>query len=116
MSVVAATLALVGVLVLLYFLRKAERKNHIVTIQETQLHWQDVKCVHCSQSTEYGYAFAGKGISWMPIQRRKPGVFSTIFSTLENIVSLRIPPPLNMAWHCQHCKLILIDHSKLIRI
>lgn len=111
----AVLLAVTGLIVLFYLLRKLERKNHIISTQESQLHWKDIKCVHCGQYMEHGYVFAGKGISWTPKRNRKPGVFSTVFSSLENTLSMRIPPPLNMAWYCANCKLIVIDHSKMIR-
>lgn len=115
-SMIAVLIAVTGIIILIYFLRKMERKNRIVSAHESELHWKDIKCSYCGQYVDQGYAFAGKGISWTPRQHRKPGVFSTVVSSLENTISMRIPPPLNMAWHCNNCKLIVIDHSKMISL
>ena len=115
LSVVAALLALSGIIAFIYYLRKEERKNNIVTTQEALLQWEDIKCIRCGKYTEQGYIFGGKGIIWTPRQNRKQNMFSSAGSLLENTFSMRMPTPLNMAWYCRNCKLIVIDNSKMIR-
>ena len=113
--VITLLLTVIGIAFLVYYLRKTEKRNHIVTTHESLLHWQEVKCSHCGKSMEQGYSFTGKGISWTPRHGRKAGNILTIVSILENTFSMRLPQPLNMAWHCNQCKLIVIDHSKMVR-
>ena len=113
--IITLLLTVAGIAFLIYFLRKTEKRNHIVTTHESLLHWPEVKCAHCGKSMQQGYSFTGKGISWTPRHRRTPGNLLTIVSTLENTFSMRLPQPLNMAWHCAQCQLILIDHSKMVR-
>ena len=109
----------VGVIVLFglwYFLRKLERRNTVLTVDEATLEWQDVRCVKCNKAMKKGYSFAGKGITWVPRYAKKPGAFSSIGSVLENTLSLRIPPAINMAWYCQGCKIVVFDNSKMLKI
>jgi hypothetical protein len=114
--VISVIVVSIGFFVLWYFLRKVESKNYELTVDETSLDWNDVKCVKCNQIMKKGYAFAGKGINWMPKDAKKPGAFSTVGSVLENTFSLRIPPALNMAWYCKSCKVMVFDNSKMLRI
>ena len=116
MIVISAIVVSIGLFFLWYFLRKMERKNNVLTVAEASLDWKAVKCIKCNQLMENGYAYAGKGINWVPKDARKPGAFSTVGSVLENTFSLRIPPALNMAWYCKSCKVIEIDNSKMLRI
>ena len=68
----------VGVIVLFglwYFLRKLERRNTVLTVDEATLEWQDVRCVKCNKAMEKGYCFAGKGITWVPRYAKNPVPF-----------------------------------------
>ena len=114
--IIAVLVVATGLLVLWYFLRKVERKNYVITVDEASIDWKDVRCVKCKIMMEEGYAFAGKGINWMPKNAKKPGVFSSVGSVLENTFSLRVPPAINMAWYCKSCKIIVLDNSKMLRI
>jgi hypothetical protein len=93
-----------------------EGKNCVITVDEASIDWKAVRCVKCDKGMEEGYAFAGKGINWVPKNARKPGVFSSVGSVLENTFSLRIPPAINMAWYCKSCKIIVLDNSKMLKI
>ena len=115
-KIIAVLCAIAGLLLLLYFLRKIEKKNNVLTVDEASLDWKNVRCIKCEQMMEKGYAFAGKGINWVPKNEKKPGIFSTVGSVLENTFSLRIPPAFNMAWYCKSCKVIVFDNSKMLRI
>ena len=111
MSVLTAVL-----LVFWYFLRKHERRNIVLTVDEASLNWKEIRCVNCDKKMEPGYSFAGRGITWVPKHTKKPGAFSTVGSVLENTYSFRVPPPLNMAWYCKSCKIVVFDNSKMYNI
>jgi len=113
---IAVLVIAAGLFALWYFLRKLERKNCVITVHEASIEWKDVKCVKCEKMMEQGYAFAGKGINWVPKNARKPGVFSSVGSVLDNTFSLRVPPAINMAWYCKSCKIIVFDNSRMLRI
>jgi hypothetical protein len=113
---IAVLVVATGLFVLWYFLGKVERKNYVITVDEASVEWNDARCVKCEKTMEEGFAFAGKGINWVPKHARKPGVFSSIGSVLENTFSLRIPPAINMAWYCKSCKIIVLDNSRMLRI
>lgn len=115
-KIIAVLSVIAGLLLLLYFLRKIEKKNNVLTVDEASLDWKDVRCIKCEQMMEKGYAFAGKGINWVPKNEKKPGIFSTVSSVLENTFSLRIVPAINMAWYCKSCKILVFDNSKMLKI
>ena len=115
-KVIAILIVFIGLLGLLYFFRKLEQRNNVLTVDETTLKWKELKCVNCENLMENGYSFAGRGINWIPKNEKKPGIFSSAGSVLENTISLRIPPPINMAWYCKSCKVIVFDNSKMLRI
>lgn len=114
--IIAISILAVGLIVLWYFLRKMERRNNVLTVDEESLIWKEVRCVNCEKIMEKGYSFAGRGITWVPRYAKKPGAFSTVGSVLENTCSLRVPPPLNMAWYCKSCKIVVFDNSKMLKI
>ena len=112
-------LAIFIILLLLLFIwilvRRLLKKNKVVLVEETSLNWKEVKCPHCATIVQHGYAFAGKGIFWAE-KHAKPGAFSHIGQALENTFSISLRPNLNMTWHCNSCKMILIDHSRILKI
>ena len=114
--IVAIFVLVVGLFVLWNFLRKYERRNNVLTVDEASLIWKEVKCVNCGKIMEKGYSYAGRGINWVPKHAKKPGAFSTVGSVLENTYSLRVPPALNMAWYCESCKIVVFDNSKMLKI
>ena len=77
-KIIAILIVILGLFLLLYFLRKIEKKNNVLTVNEASLDWKDVKCIKCEQIMEKGYAFAGKGINWVP----KKGVSHCIVDTI----------------------------------
>jgi hypothetical protein len=115
-KVIAILIVIIGLLGLWYFFRKLEQRNNVLTVDETTLKWKELKCVNCGNLMENGYSFAGRGINWIPKNEKKPGIFSSVGSVLENTISLRIPPPINMAWYCKNCKIVVIDNSKMLKI
>ena len=107
-------LIIVGVLWLL--LRKLTKENKITKLSESEIEWQEIKCPKCQHAMECGYSMAGRGVIWREKHAKRPGLFATIFSALDNTMSISAPPALNLSWHCQHCKLIMLDHSKMVKV
>jgi hypothetical protein len=64
---------------------------------------------------EQGWALLGKGAIWSSRSRAKPGTFSHIGAALDNTISMSLRPAVNMAWRCASCRLLLLDHAKLVR-
>ena len=117
--VIGASAILTIILMLLFIwilMRRLLKKNKVVRVEESSLNWKEVKCPHCTTIMEHGYAFAGKGIFWVPKSAKKPGAFSNIGQALENTFSISFRPDLNMAWHCSSCKMIVIDHSRMLKM
>jgi hypothetical protein len=110
---IVVTIALIIFLWILF--RKIESKNNMVTLDEASLNWKESKCPTCGKTMEGGYAFAGKGIIFSPKGKKLPGAFSTIGKALDNTFSMNITPAVNMAWHCSSCKVVVIDHAKMLK-
>ena len=106
---------IIALIFLWVFLRKIVKKNKVEYKDYSLLVWQEYKCLNCREIMEQGFAFTGKGIIWALKNKKKPGAFSNIGQVLENTLSMSFRPALNMAWHCNNCKLIVIDHSRLLK-
>ncbi len=114
---VVAIFTIVLVLLIIWMLMKRIlKKNTVVSVDEYSLSWKETRCPNCESRMEEGYAFPGKGIFWTHKRAKKPGAFSHVGLALENTFSVSFRPNLNMAWHCDTCKMILIDHSKMLKI
>lgn len=107
----------IGVLALaflLLFLLRMRRTNRTVT-ERSQL-WQgrDYACPACGQPMTQGWVLMGKGAIWSERGRGRPGTFALVTNALPNTFSLRVRPASNMAWRCTDCRMLLIDHDKLV--
>ena len=112
-AILTITLVLLFIWILM---RRILKKNKVVQVEKSSLNWKELKCPNCERIMEEGYAFAGKGIFWAAKSAKKPGAFSYIGQALENTLSISLRPALNMAWRCNSCKMILIDHSRMLKI
>jgi hypothetical protein len=111
----AVVVALAVLLALLWVVRKVARKNRTVADSPSLWEGRDYRCPQCSTSMERGWVMLGRGAIWSAHGARKPGTFAHIGGALENTVSLSLPPAANMAWRCPTCRLLLVDHDKLVR-
>lgn len=113
-SLAAVVLAATAGLLLL-LVRRIQRKSRVQT--ETAHTWsgRDYSCPQCNAPLQPGRVLCGKGILWS--DRDGPPVrwHAHIGQALENTISLHLPPALNQAWRCPACRLVLIDHSRLLR-
>jgi hypothetical protein len=99
---------------LLVILRKVARKNANL-VGHDQLNPGEFDCPQCHRRMENGFAFSGRGIIYHPRAGKPLSPFAHIGQALENTVSLHLRPAENQAWHCGNCRLVLIDHSRLVR-
>ncbi len=115
MQVLILLLGFTAIAFIFWLLGQVTRRN--VTIGETSDLWQGkiYHCPICSQTMHQGYVLTGKGIIWTPRSGKPIGTLAHIGQSLENTLSLSVPPALNMAWQCGDCKHILIDYSKLVK-
>jgi hypothetical protein len=115
----SAISALTGILVLLavtlWLLHRLSRR-HVAVANRPDL-WQgrDYRCPACTTPMNQGWVMLGKGAIWSPRGKGAPGTFAHIGQALDNTLSLAMRPAANMAWHCPHCRLLLIDHDKLVK-
>lgn len=112
----AAGLVAIAALVFLLVLVRRIRGRTLSVRDEPGL-WvgRDYACPDCRAPMDQGWVMLGKGAIWSQRSAGRPGTFSHIGSALENTISLSIPPAANMAWRCERCRLLLVDHGKLVR-
>lgn len=120
MSPLPAAAVLIAIIATLlavwYFLRKLERRNTVQKIDRGRIEWQEIRCARCNKAMEPGYAFAGKGLFWRARHDGEPGSFTMVGSALVNTLSFRLPQPVNQAWYCSDCKLLVLDNSRMLQI
>lgn len=111
-----AVVAAVGVLLALLFIMGRIRRQSR-TIDETPGLWagRDYRCPGCGSPMQAGWVMLGKGAIWSARDQGPPRPWSHLGQTLPNTLSLDLPPACNLAWRCPTCRLLLIDHDKLVR-
>ena len=97
-------------------IRKIVKANTVVKLKKSEIEWAEIKCPKCQQVMERGLSLAGRGIIWSEKDGKKPGTLATSIAALDNTLSINIPPALNVSWRCSRCKLIILDHSKLVKV
>jgi hypothetical protein len=115
-TIVVILITVIIAVVLLASIRKISKGNSVVKVKQSEIEWIELKCPKCQKIMDVGYSLAGRGIIWREKTEMKPGLFSSIGSALENTISLNILPALNISWRCSSCKLVILDHSKMVKI
>jgi len=100
---------------LLLIVRRIDKRNRTVPDDPQLWYGRDYPFPTCGASMERGWVLMGKGAIWSPHNRGKPGAFSNIGSALPNTLSLSMRPGVNMAWRCEPCRMLTLDHDKLVR-
>jgi hypothetical protein len=119
-ALAAELVAVVGMLVLalgaLLGLVVWVRRGHRALPYDPAM-WQgrDWACPDCGAPMTQGWVMLGKGAIFSPRSQGRPGFFAHIGSALPNTISMHVPPAVNLAWHCDRCRLLLVDHDKLVR-
>lgn len=104
-----------ALLSLLLIVRKIDRRNRTLPDDPQLWSGRDYRCPQCGACMEQGWALLGKGAIWSPRSRGRPGPFANIGSSLPNTLSLSMRPGSNMGWHCPACRILILDHDKLVR-
>ncbi|HKK04571.1 MAG TPA: PF20097 family protein [Gammaproteobacteria bacterium] len=116
LAIVAAVL-LIGMPVLLWLIvRRVTKSAQVVEARDGELDWPDRRCPICGGTMAQGFVMAGRGLIWAGRHRKAPGTFAHIGQSLANTISMNLPPALNMAWRCEPCSLVLVDHSRMIKL
>ena len=103
-------------LVLLMAVRKISQSNTVVSKKLSEIVWQEMACPKCETLMDDGFSLTGRGITWRARNEKLPGAMSNIGSVLENSISLNLQPALNLSWRCRQCKLVVIDHAKMVKV
>jgi hypothetical protein len=112
--VVMGVVVVAALLVLLWAVRKIQRKSRVLSDSPFLWEGRSYFCLQCNAPMEPGWVMLGRGAIWSSRNSGKPGIFAHIGSALENTVSLSVPPAANMAWRCPSCRLLLVDYDKLV--
>jgi hypothetical protein len=112
--VFAALICVSALLALFWLVRHIDRKSTKVADRVALWNERDYLCPACGEPMEQGWVMLGKGAIWSQRSKGKPGIFSSIGSALDNTISLSLRPASNMAWRCSDCRLLVVDHSKLV--
>ena len=107
-------IAIAALSFLWWLVRRLGARNRSVPDQPELWAGRDHTCPRCGTPMEQGWALLGKGAIWSPRAAGRPGTFAHIGRALPNTISLSLPPAANMAWRCGDCRLLLIDHDKLV--
>ena len=117
LSVIVAGVAAIGALLfLLWLVRLLQRRNRSVDEDPDLWDGRDYRCPACATPMEQGWVLLGKGAIWSPRAEGRPGTFAHIGNALENTISMTLRPASNMAWRCGSCRLLVLDHSKLVNV
>jgi predicted RNA-binding Zn-ribbon protein involved in translation (DUF1610 family) len=112
---VGALVALSGLLALFWIVRAVRRRTRLVRDSATLWEGRAYPCPQCGGTMQEGWVMLGRGAIWSPRSAGRPGSFAHIGNALENTLTFTLPPAGNMAWRCPSCRLLLIDHDKMVK-
>jgi hypothetical protein len=112
--IIAGLTAVVALLALLWIVHRINRHNHSRPEDPGLWVGHDYRCPDCGEPMAPGWVLLGKGAIWRERHLGRPGGLSPISRALPNTLSLRLRPAANMAWHCDRCRMLLLDHSTLV--
>lgn len=113
----AVTLLLIAALVAMFIVRRTREANPMGNQNEMplgRLDQQFYKCPKCQTYMLSGFCYAARGLFWRGIEDKAPGMFSPVGKFVVNTLNHGFKPRGNPAWRCEHCNLLLIDHSILV--
>ena len=98
--------------ILLMIIRNIYKRNKSFMTYTDYLPYdlQDVPCPRCQETMDPGFIMAGKGMQW----RKQRDSFTTFKLGLENTMNVTMTTKENRAWHCENCRMLVIDHSTMI--
>ena len=111
---IIGALACVVVLTLLFIRqRKLYATINSISIKDYKPHTDFYNCPECNNKMDSGFRIANQGIFWTTELK---GIYlKQLTSTpLTNTAAVYARNNGNKAWKCDKCKLILIDHNRLL--
>lgn len=102
-------------LLLILLLARLSRRHKAVNNRPGLWLDREYRCPTCQAPMQPGWVMLGKGAIFSPRDRGAPGTFAHIGQALDNTMSFSLRPAANMAWHCPSCRMLLIDHSRLVK-
>jgi len=112
---VALIIALLAIGTLLALVYWVGRRNRVVADDPALWSGRDYPCPQCGAPMRQGWVMLGKGAIWSERAAGRPGAFAHIGQALPNTISMQLKPAANMAWRCDACRILTIDHDKLVR-
>lgn len=89
--------------------------TRIITISETVLiRKNNLLCPVCGKMMAAGFSASPRGVFFRNSVQKPFGTFIPIWQALKNTLNTGIVPKENVAWRCESCALILIDHSAAV--
>lgn len=73
-------------------------------------------CPKCNFEMEPGFVMINKGMIWRRATDPPFGAFSGMNNLVSNTMNLHIGFWQNIAWRCQRCQFVMVDHSRLVKI
>lgn len=73
-----------------------------------------VDCPRCHKRMQPGFALAARGIFWRADQDKPFGLANTPGRLLSSTANWGMRTRENMAWRCEACNMLLVDHSHLL--
>jgi hypothetical protein len=91
-------------------------RRHNRAVREHRALWdgRSYACPHCGGTMAQGWVQVSHGISWSARRRGRPAGLTAPGSTLPNTQSVHLRTASNMGWHCPKCRLLLVDHAKMV--
>ena len=112
---VAGGFAITALVFMWVIVRRVGRKSQVVP--ETGDLWEGraFRCPVCGAPMDEGYVLGGRGLIWSRRGQAKRWTFAHIGEALDNTLSLSLSPAVNLAWRCEPCRMLLVDHDKMVR-
>jgi rubrerythrin len=110
----AGTVGIAVILFLYLMLKRLQRLNNgYKSYGEIDRHIA-YKCPKCGKVMENGFVMAGKGICYRADEEKPLSQVIGPKTLLKNTMNMTMSAKENVAWRCEDCNYILVDHSYLI--
>jgi rubrerythrin len=112
---IGAVSVFIFVLLVLYFTSKKLQKLNAEykSYGEIDRHIT-YKCPQCGKVMENGFVMAGKGICYRADEEKPLSQVIGPKTLLKNTMNMKLSIRENVAWRCEDCNYILVDHSYLV--
>ena len=101
-------------MVMVAYVVHARQNNRAVRDRRSLWDGRNYACPQCGGPMAQGWVQVSNGIAWSARRRGRPAGLYLSAETLENTQSMHFRPASNMAWRCPGCKLLVVDHDKMV--